>query len=82
MRNSIGSVRERRGAAGIEPNVVVRRSAAGIEPELFGDVAPPGVEPEVMRERRIGCVKRNEPTSPPVEETGRRDVESTLLDRS
>ena len=42
MRNSIGSVRERRGAAGIEPSVVVRRGAAGNTRELFGSLEPPG----------------------------------------
>ena len=52
VSSSIGSVNERRGAAGIEPKVVVRRGASGIEPESFGDVTPPGVEPEMTREHR------------------------------
>ena len=62
MSSGIGSVSERRGAAGVEPKVGVRRGATGIEPELIGDMLPPGVEPEMTRERRRQCVRRNEPT--------------------
>ena len=42
MSSSIGSVRERRGAAGIEPSVVVRRVAAENTNKLFGSLGPPG----------------------------------------